>query len=399
MKRISLLLLSLLFVLNSKLSFSKEMPEDMDRHIKQGIEDIHALQFDSADKEFNALLEKYPGQPYGYYGQAMSAWARLEYKFEQSKPELQDEFEKLTDTAIKKGKEWLDKHPNDPHAYLCVGGMYGLRSRLAVKKHQWIRAYFSGKKGIKYMKKAIKLKPDLYDAYLGPAIYEYYAGTLSGVIKLLSVFFVHGDPDKGIKMLHMVSEKGRYTSTAAKLLLIEIYTQHKDKYANPPEALKFARELRAKMPWHPLLHFVEIVALYENGNYEQVKQSAREYMKRIDEEQPYYKKVYLPRATMALATGFFAEKNWDEALKYFLQAAYALNDIKKKKVSDNRWAVWAMVRAGQVYDITGKRDKAIESYKKAMQVKDQWGLEEYIKDYLSKPYDMEKEFPGQLPPP
>ena len=371
---------------------SDKMPEDLDKLISHGIDCIHQLQFDAADHDFNEILSRYPGQPYGYFGLAMSQWGRLEYQHEESSSELAALYAKKTDEAIVKGEDWIATHPNDAHAHLCVGGIYGLRSRLALMKHSWLSAYFSGKKGLKHMNMAIALDPQLYDAYLGPGMYEYYTGTLPTVVRWLAKILVSGNAAKGIEYLKLVKDKGHYTSTAAKLLLIEIYTQTGSKYANPKQALDWANELRQQYPNHPMLHFVQIVCLHESGKYADVRAEAQEYLRRINTGVPDYRAEYLPRALTALATSYLAEKQLQPALDNFKLAEPPSPD------KPNRWAVWAVVREGNIYDLQGNRAKALETYKRALKYEDSWGLKDYIKPYLSAPYTW-AENPGQLPPP
>jgi len=370
----------------------KNLPPELDALISHGINSIHGLEFDAADKDFNDILAKYPGQPYGYFGLAMSQWGRLEYQHEESSRELSDSYEKKTDEAIAKGEAWLKKYPNDPHAHLCVGGMYGLRSRLALMKHSWLTAYFTGKKGLKHMKQALKLDPELYDAWLGPGMYEYYAGTLPSVVRILAKVLISGDPNTGIKYLELVKDKGRYTATAAKLLLIEIFTQTGSKYENPQLALEWSKELRKEYPNHPMLHFVEIVSLYESGKFDEVRAEAEEYLKRIDNKTPLYSPNYTPRALIALGTSYLAQKRFGEAVQAFARAVPAAGE------KPNRWAVWAVVRLGNIYDLQGDRKLAVQTYKQALGYEDQWGFKEYITRYIKKPYTA-AELPGQLPPP
>lgn len=392
MKRLSLFLV-LYFCFNSV--FGSQLPAKIDDYIKTGINAVHGLKFDEAEKTFNNLLADYPGNPYGYFGLAITVWGRLEFEHEQSSHKLQRLFRQRTETAIKKGKKWIKEHKKDPHGYLCLGGLYGLRARLYVNKHSWIKSYFSGKKGIKYLKKAIKLDPKLYDAYIGSGMYEYYAGTLPAVIKILSkVFFISGDPEEGIKHLKLVKDKGRINRTIAKLLLIEIYTQTGSRYAKPLKALEWAGELREEYPNHPMMDFVEIVAMYESRKYNDVISAADDFIGKIEDKKQFYKQIYLSRALVAKATAYFAKKDLENAHRFFTQAALTMADN-----TPNRWAVWAVVRLGQIEDIGGRRKKAVEYYQKALSYEDQWGLAEYIEPYLEKIYNEKKEFPGQLPPP
>jgi len=225
-------------------------------------------------------------------------------------------------------------------------------------------------------------------------MYEYYAGTLGAVVRILARLFMHGDPVKGIEYLKTASEKGRFNAVAAELMLIEIFTQTDSKYSDPAMALELSRSLRKKYAHHPMLHFVEIVSLHENGKWAEVRSQAQEYLNRIENQAPFYKKIYTPRALLALGTSYLAEHQLDRAEEAFHRAARTLENSPVV----NRWAVWTVVRLANVYDLKDKRELAIKTYKRALSFEDTWGFKSYIKRFLSRPYTL-SEVPGQLPPP
>jgi tetratricopeptide (TPR) repeat protein len=325
----------------------------------------------------------------------MTKWATLEYLEDESNPKLDKEYEALTDKAIEVGKTWIEKHPGDANAYMCMGGMYGLRARLAVLQHRWIKAYFDGRKALSYMHQSLDIDPELYDAYLGLGMYEYYSGTLTGVVKVLAKLVMPGDAKKGIELLTVCKDKGYFNSLAAKLLLIEIYTTTGSPYMNPPLAVKWSKELRTAYPGHPQMHFVNIVSLYENKQYEEARKESLEYLKDVNEGKPAaYRKRYLARVLTAIGTTYLVEKNYDTAAEYFAKAAATL----KEDPPPARWGVWAIVRLGNVYDLKGLRDKALAAYKEAKGYKDEWGFSESIDGYIKKPF-CAAALPGPMPPP
>ncbi|MBI4655931.1 MAG: tetratricopeptide repeat protein [Elusimicrobia bacterium] len=370
------------------------IPNQLRALAMQGMDAIYAVHLDEAEKQFKQLSAEYPLHPFGHFGEAMTKWARFEYEHEESNPQLDKEYLELTDKAIKVGWDWVDDHPCDAHAYMALGGMYGLRARLALMQHKWIRAYIDGRKAIKNMRHSLEIDPELYDAYLGLGMYEYYAGTLPGVIRILAKLLVSGNAKKGIDYLMICKEKGFFNATAAELLLIEFFTQPGSPYANPPLAVKWSKELRRKFSYHPMLHFVEIVSLFEDKQYQETIKQAFEYLKYVKEKKPLYKEVYVPRALLAIATSHLAQGELEKSLEYFMKGT----ETMKENEHPNRWAVWAYVRAGNVMDLTGQREKAVEHYKKALSYKDEWGFTDYIEEYLSRPYTA-KELPGALPPP
>ncbi len=375
---------------------SEPMPEDLRELSKKGIDAIYAVDIPGAKKYFQEALAKYPDNPYPNFGMAMATWATLEYLEDESDPVLAKAYAEQTDHAVDIAQAWVKKHPGDANAYLCMGGIYGLRARLAVQQHRWLKAYFDGKKAIASTRRSLKIDPGLYDAYLGLGMYEYYTGTLPGVVKLLASILVRGDAVKGLEYLNICREKGYFNALGAKLLLIEIYTQTGSKYANPDLALKWSRELREQFPSHPQMHFVEIVSLFEDGKYGECRKEALDYLKAVNDGKPNYRKRYLPRVLTAIGTTYLVEKKYDEAADYFARAAATLKDDPAAHPA--RWGVWAIVRLGNVYDLKGARDKAVGFYKEARSYKDEWGFSDSISDYLKKPF-LEADLPGSLPPP
>ena len=183
-------------------------------------------------------------------------------------------------------------------------------------------------------------------------MFQYYAGTLPGIVQWLAKFIVKGDAKKGIEDLKLVKEHGRINATIAELLLIEIYTQTGSKYANPALAVEWSGQLKKQYPAHPMMQFVYIVSLYEDKQWDKVIGETNDYIKRINEKAPYYLEEYRGRALVAQASAYFAQKKWSEALRLFTEAAATMNGSKEPK----RWAVWALVRLGQIYDLQGHRD-------------------------------------------
>lgn len=372
------------------------LPEELMLLSKKGIEGIYAVDLPEAKKYFELALQKYPDHPYPNFGVAMVKWAELEYLEDESAPEMGEEYKALTDKAIEIGLAWIKKHPGDANAYMVLGGMYGLRARLGVMKHRWVAAYFDGKKALSNTRRSLKLDPELYDAYLGLGMYEYYAGTLKGAIKILAALLMHGDAEKGLEYMRLCREKGYFNSMAAELMLIEIYTQTKGRYHDAATAVKWSAELRKRYPMHPQMHFVQIVSLYEDKQYDESRKESLEYLKRLREGVPAYRKNFLPRILTAIGATYQVEKNYDEALKYFQEAADTLK--ADPKAPPARWAVWALVKTGNAWDLKGDRAKALELYKEAKTYKDEWGFLEYIDAYIKKPFS-EQDLPGELPPP
>ena len=357
------------------------LPPDVMQHATEGIHGVYSLDFDTAQQNIEWVFAHYPDHPFAHFGNAMIAWSRYEYEYELSDDRQRKVFEKILDDSIAGIKRWMKQHPDDPNAYMGIGALYGLRAMFSMRNRSWITAYFSGRKAIKSLEKSLELDPTYYDAYFGLGIYQYYAGTLPAVIKILAkIVAIKGDPDEGVAQLNLSRKKAHFTGDSSKLILIEVQNTRNSPYYNPQKSLEFIRQLRAKYPKNPLMHYVEIICLYETGHYDEVTAQAEEFLKLIGKD-PFYKDIYLSRAYTALGTVQMAQGNWPQARALFEQGQQAV-----KNQEPSRWGVWNELRLGQVYDVLGEQEKAVKQYKEVLSFDDKWGFDETAEALLKKPY-------------
>lgn len=372
-----------------------QLPPDVMNYATVGINGVYSLDFQTANENIQKVFDAYPDHPFGHFGNAMVAWARYEYEFETSDETQRKVFEKILDDSIDGIKRWLKQNPQDPNGYMGIGALYGLRAMFSMRNRSWITAYFSGRKAIKNLEKSMALDPTYYDAYFGLGVYQYYAGTLPAVIKVLAkIVAIKGDPDKGVSQLNTAREKATFTADSSKLLLIEVQNNRRNtKYYNPHKSLQYIRELRAKYPKNPLMHYVEVICLFETKHYEAVTEQANRFLELIGKD-PFYKDIYIARAYTALGTSQMAQGNLEAARELFEQGHKALQNQEP-----SRWGVWNEFRLGQVYDLLGEREKALKQYKYVLSFKDKWGFDEMTKELIKGPYKLpENKDIGPLPP-
>lgn len=369
------------------------LPPDLMEHATVGINGVYSLDFDTAQQNIAWVFEHYPDHPFAHFGNAMIAWSRYEYEFETSDDHQRKVFEKILDDSIDGIKRWIKKHPNDSNGYMGIGALYGLRALFNMRNRNWITSYFAGRKAISNLEKSLKLDPTYYDAYFGLGIYEYFAGTLPSVIKVLArVVAIKGDPNEGVDYLNIARTKAHFTSDSAKLILIEVQNTRNSPFYAPDKSLEYIRQLRAKFPTNPLMRYVEIICLYETKNYEGVTQQANEFLRLIGSDK-FHKDIYIPRAYTALGTVQMAQGNFEKARALFEESRQ-----KTKNQEPSRWGVWNELRLGQVYDVLGQRQQAKAQYKYVLSFKDKWGFDELAKKLLKTPYTVPPEGVGPLPP-
>ena len=372
-----------------------KLPEDIMQSVTTGINGVYSLDFETAHNSIQHVFSLYPNHPFGHFGNAMIAWARYEYEFETSDDKQRKVFEKTLDDSISGIKIWLKDNPQDPNAFMGIGALYGLRAMFAMRNRNWITSYFSGRKAIKNLEKALELDPTYYDAFFGLGIYQYYAGTLPSVIKVLAkIVAIKGNPHKGVAYLNLAREKATFTDNSAKLILIDVQNNRRNvNYYAPEKSLQYIREIRTKFPKNPLMHYVEIICLFETGHYEEVLAGGKEFLSLIGSDK-FYKDIYISRAYTAIGTSYMALGRWQEAKAAFEEGQKAIANQEP-----SRWGVWNDYRLAQVYDALGERAKAEKQYKKVLSYKDKWGFDEIAREGLKTPWKAAtgKET-GPLPP-
>lgn len=369
------------------------LPPDVMQYATVGINGVYSLDFDTAQANIQKVFAQYPDHPFAHFGNAMIAWSRYEYEFETSDDHQRKIFEQILDDSIDGIKRWIKQHPNDSNGYMGIGALYGLRALFNMRNRNWVTSYFAGRKAISNLEKSLELDPTYYDAYFGLGIYQYFAGTLPSVIKILArIVAIKGNPQQGVAYLNLARQKAHFTADSAKLILIEVQNTRNSPFYAPEKSLEYIRQLRAKFPTNPLMHYVEIICLYETGHYEDVTAQANEFLKHIGKNK-FYKDIYIPRAYTALGTVQMTQGNFEQARVLFEEG-----QRKVQGQEPSRWGVWNALRLGQVYDVLGQREQAKAQYKYVLSFKDKWGFDELAKKLLKTPYVVPQEGVGPLPP-
>lgn len=365
------------------------MTPEMDRLLLAGIDDIYRMDFAAADESSTKAIALDPAYPHAYLGQAANDLIRFCYVTDQMDAELIKSFEAKVARTITVASAWLKTHPNDPDALLVLGSAHGICGRMAIVRRQWLTAFSHGRSSMKFIRAAIKADPEQYDAVLGLGMFDYYVDTIPRFAGWLAKIMLGGDRARGLAEIKVAAEKGRYTKTAAQLILVEIYTEDQFGGRDPAEALRLMRGIHARYPDSSMLHSAFIVTLYEDKKIDEAIKEALEYKTRV--ELGRYPPTTRSMAYALLGTLLWAAGDKVRALEEFRTGSVAAPGIK------DRWAVWSRARTGQVLDSLGRRAEALEAYRAAYQEPDHWEYRALIKPCLSKPCVGEN-YPGHVAP-
>lgn len=368
---------------------------ELDELRRLGWEAVYNLDFDAARAKFTELQERAPQHPAGDLLMASLTWIeqlnrsrRLQINLYRSagfyagaKPgkdtssdaipaEVDKTFRQYIGQALTKAQALAKANPKDAEAYYFLGAVYGM---LAGYEASAARKFFSamsdGKKSVKQLKQALKLEPELYDAYMAIGLFDYVIGSLPWIYRTFAFFGgFSGDKKEGIEQLKLVVEKGQYNRDDATLLLIGVYQQE----GRLEDALALMQGLSDRYPHNNLLKQETASILANMGRFDE---SAAIYDSLLGEQSMRDADlIHFQYAEMLAAKGDYAA-----AVCHFLA-------VTKISGAEESLVTRGHLRAGQMYDLAGKRDEAIAQYKIVLSRGNVFDSREQAQRGLKQPY-------------
>ncbi len=356
-------------------------PPELEADLSAGATAIYYLQFDDARAHLDAIIRTRPDHPAAYFFSAMAKWYEITYdSLLQRDPRLDKEFEDLIDKTISVSRKFSKAPATEAAGDLYWGGGLGAKGWRLVSRRQWVKAYLSGKKGFALLEDAIRIEPELYDAYLGVGMYQYYAATLGPVLKVLSTFLVRGDRQEALHYLESAQHKSRYVRLEAAYFMWNAFM---DEGRLAEAESKLAYLLNA-IPQSPLFEWCEIQTLFyqkrwddvlkKGAAYEHAARSGPNLPNRASTHQLLLAKVYYHCGLAALNMN-----NQTLARHYFDLCA-------AEPAAFQGWKTMALLRRGELSDIEGNRVRAMGDYRVAAAMPDVWDSKSLAKSRLKSPY-------------
>jgi len=365
--------------------------------IEKGFEHFYNLEYDEAIAAFRRYVALHPDQPRGYNHLAQSILYRDMYRTGALESELvsgsnpflrrpklnpspadQKEFEDAIRRSMELSQARLKENPKDTEALYTLGVAHGLRANynFLVRK-AWMDALRDATQARKLHNKVTELDPSFTDARLVQGVHEYVVGSLPWHWRTLGFLIgFRGNKQTGIRILQEVAEKGDANKLDAKILLCVIYRRER----KPELAIPLVRELIVAYPRNYLLYF-ELAQMYSDlGD----KEHALEALARLENLRnsgvPGFARVPMEKIYFARGNIQFWYRDLDEALENIRKAAARADHL------DLNTGVLAWMRLGQIYDLKGRRQEAIQAYRRAIAYAPESDAARESRRYLSTPY-------------
>ncbi|MBI4346231.1 MAG: hypothetical protein HY553_05210 [Elusimicrobia bacterium] len=342
--------------------------------VSRGIEALYRNDYDSAEAAFRAPADAEPENPVYALGLAVAAWWRMESRFALPGQPEEKEFLSALDRALRVAKDRAARTPSADH-HLCLATAFGLRGRWRAANKRWVGAYLDGRRAHRNASKAIRLDPGLYDAYLGLGAFDYYVARFSRLIRVLA-FSSGGDRAEGLRRLELAARNGKFSRTAAKLVLVGIYWTFEKR---PDAAWSLVEEVSRSYPDSPVIRSLRLLGRFHLRDLPGLEREAKDYLAAAEKGEPHFEPLdrVVGRTFLGLAEQLAGKP--EEALRRY---AAALAELPER----HRWRSVLELFSGEALDLLGRREEAVERYRRALREPPLWGVPRYARHLLRRPF-------------
>lgn len=366
------------------LLFPLSVPADPARQAasQEGIYRLLNEEYDRAHAIFDSLIATGPDLPDGYLGRALAYWDESLLLKEDER--YDKEIRRLLKQAIETVEARVRTEGESAEHFFWLGSAYGLSSGLALLRDSVIDGVVDALKSREFLEEAIRLDPDMVDAYFGLGLSDYIAARQPALLRMVSRIFQlpAGDRDRGLARLERVAREGVYTRQHAisSLAFIELYYEK-----NYEEARQRFADMHRRYPNsldYRLRYLDAIFALTVKGS-------------------PAYRQALID--SVGSARRIAAGRNWKldrwidtklgfiEGFGYYLtgqlEPARKRMETYVREAHKKSWLLGpAHLILGKLADLRGDRKAAVAHYRQVRKKEDVWGVHAEAKTYLERPF-------------
>lgn len=313
----------------------------------EGINQVYNLEMERAEKTFDEVIAMAPKDPRGYFFKGMIYF----WTYTLNKNELAyNRFFELSDRVIALCETELQRNENNALAIFYLGGTYGYRGLAHFRNNSLLKAAWDGRKGYSYLKEAVELQPDLYDAQMGFGLFSYLVGKVPKSYRwLLNILGFGGDIEGGLAALKLAAEQGTYTRSEAMFYLSQfLNAENREEEGNA-----YLQRLIERHPENTL--FLVTFAQWElRAN--RIDSALEKAQKAIAINNRKKIQIGDEFAHSVIANCYFIKNDFRNAM---VNAELYLEKIESKELVPNN----VYYRLGLCYEILGQREKAVATYK------------------------------------
>lgn len=343
---------------------------------------IYSCNFDSADYRISNYIKEYPKEPQGYFLNVLSDWWKIniDRKNEALDAKLDEKVNKTIDVC----DEILDINPKNVDALIYKGASLGYKGLTKSLRENWLSAADDGRQALNLLDEALELAPGNKEAVLGIGIYNYFAEYIPEryqFLKPLMIIFPKGDKLKGVLQIKDAADNSKLAKYEAKYIIAYFNLQYERNFF---ESELYSKSLFDEFPANPV--FEKMLYNCYSG-FGKFKEALDGWMKVRDK---YMNKVHgfeyeavLREADYYISLSLLKLNRLPEMEMYIDECESLSNKIDKEETS---FKVFTMLMQGMRHDASGSRGKAIDYYKKVLEMKEYSGSHNEANRFIKNPY-------------
>jgi len=364
-----------------------------DAATRKGFDDFNNLEYDKANKEFEAALKAHPDDPFAvnhllagvifqelYRIGALDTEAYASDNFVTKKnlqpldPKIQERVKQLSDQAFTLEEAQLQKNPNDVYALYARGVTRGLRATyMGMAQHAWLSALRSAIGARHDHERVLELDPNFVNAKNIIGIHLYVIGSLSFPVKMAAaVTGITGSKQKGLDDLRDVAAHGTPDVATDAKIALALFLRREQKY---PEAIQVVGQLQQEYPRNFLVAAEYAHLLNAAGHGQPAIAAYRKVVQGCQSNAYSVCRIDVP--AFGLGEALRGQREYEQAAQ-----AYELASISP----DSELRQRAILAAGQMYDVLQKRDTALVKYRAVIAENSSSGPADLARQYLKQPY-------------
>jgi tetratricopeptide (TPR) repeat protein len=293
-------------------------------------------------------------------------------------PETERRFLDEVTKAISLSEGRLSRNDKDTGAMYSLGISYGLRSNYFwLVRKSWRDSLRDATTARKWHNRVSELSPADVDARLVQGLHDYIVGSLPWKYRMMGVLVgIRGDKEKGIATIQEVARKGNRNRVDAEFFLGALYRRE----GQPKIAIPLVQELIGRFPRNYLLR-MELSQMYSMAwDGPRALEAVAEVARLKSQHAPGYDRVPWEKIWFQQGTIQFWFREPQKALENMKKVAAGAEEL------DLNTASYAFLRVGQLYDLDGRRNDALDWYRKGIAYAPQAEGSQEARKYLSAPY-------------
>ncbi len=342
MKKINYISIVLFFLFST--GFSQQVT---DKQIQVGLDKIYNFNWEDGFKAFNTIIKKSPDDPRGYhYKSIIFLWYYLGNLNETNL----DSFTYFSDKSLELANQKLTQKTTAELKYL-IGSIYYNKSIAEARSGNYLQALWTSNQMKSNLEEAVKLKPDLYDAFLGLGLYNFALSQIPSTLEwAANLVGITADKELGLTYVNKTVQKGKFSKIDAQYYFSQLYSR---VVVDHPAAKELLNNLVKRYPKNLLFNFSLAWIEYELNDLSSAEKHLRFVINSDDNLYPFV----VSNSNYLLGNVFFARNQFDSAKTYYTNyLKSAINDDYKGFVN---------MQIGLCLEIPGNRKDALKYYEKS----------------------------------